>query len=105
MKKLQLGIILGIMAGIIDVVPMIIQKLTWDANLSAFTFWIIAGFIIATTNISLKGVLKGIIISLILLIPLVFVIAWDNPTVLIPIIPMNLILGSALGFLIDKYGK
>ena len=105
MKKTQLGIILGIIAGIIDVIPMIIQKLTWDANLSAFTFWIVVGFVIATTNIGLKGALKGITISLILLIPLIFIIAWNNPTVLLPIIPMNLILGSALGFLIDKYGK
>ncbi len=105
MKKNQLGIILGIIAGIIDVIPMIIQKLTWDANLSAFTFWIVVGFVIATTNINLKGVSKGITISLILLIPLIFIIAWNNPTVLTPIIPMNLILGSALGFLIDKYGK
>lgn len=105
MKKTQLGIILGIIAGIIDVIPMIIQKLTWDANISAFTFWIAAGFFIAATNIKLKGVLKGITISLILLVPLAFIIGWQEPKSLIPIIIMNLILGSGLGFLIDKYGK
>ena len=36
MKKQVTGIILGIIAGILDVIPMIIQDLTWDANLSAF---------------------------------------------------------------------
>ena len=63
MKKIRLGIILGIIAGIVDVIPMLIQNLTWDANISAFTFWIIAGFFIAATNMNLKGALKGIAVS------------------------------------------
>ena len=35
-NKIKIGIFFGIIAGIIDIIPMIIQKLTWDANLSAF---------------------------------------------------------------------
>jgi len=105
MKKTHLGILFGTIAGIIDLIPMIIQKLTWDANLSAFTFWIIAGFFIATTNIRLKGALKGIVISILLIIPLAFIIGWQEPSSLIPITIINLILGSALGFLVDKHGK
>lgn len=105
MKKIKLALILGIIAGIIDVIPMLIQKLSWDANLSAFFFWIIVGLVIATTNIKLKGAIKGIVISLILLVPLAFIIGWNSPLTLIPIVIMTLILGSLLGFLIDKYGK
>lgn len=102
MKKIQFGLLLGVIAGIIDVIPMIIQKLTWDANLSAFTFWVIAGFFITTTNIPLKGALKGMFVSLLLLAPLSFIIGWQNPLNLIPVTGMNLILGSALGFFINK---
>jgi len=105
MKKTQLGILLGIIAGIIDVIPMLLQKLTWDANLSAFSLWVISGFLIATSNLKIKGVLKGIIISFLALLPSTFLIAWQEPFSLIPITIMTLILGSALGFLIDKYGK
>lgn len=105
MKKIKLGIILGIAAGIIDVLPMIFQKLTWDANLSAFTFWIVAGFFISSTNLNIKGAVKGIIISLILLIPMTFIIGWHDPTSLIPIITMNVILGALLGYSIDKFGE
>lgn len=105
MKKIKLGIILGVVAGIIDVIPMIFQKLTWDANLSAFTFWIVSGFFISSTNLNFKGAGKGIIISLILLIPLTFIIGWRDPTSLIPIITMNVILGALLGYSIDKFGE
>lgn len=105
MKKTQLGILLGVVAGVIDVIPMILQKLTWDANLSAFSLWIISGFLIATSNLKIKGIAKGIIIPFLVLIPSAIIIGWQEPFSLIPITIMTLILGSALGFLIDKYGK
>jgi len=105
MKKIQLGIILGVIAGVIDVIPMLIQRLTLDANLSAFTFWIVSGFFIASSELKLKGVLKGLVISLILLVPLSFIIGWNNPTALIPIFIMNIVLGAGLGYLIERYGK
>jgi hypothetical protein len=105
MRKIKLGIILWIAAGIIDIIPMIFQKLTWDANLSAFTFWIVAGFFISSTNLNIKGPIKGIIISLILLFPLTFIIGGLNPTSLIPIITINVILGALLGYSIDKFGE
>ncbi|MFH1290657.1 MAG: hypothetical protein ABIH92_04585 [Nanoarchaeota archaeon] len=104
-KKTLLGILLGILAGIIDVVPMVLQKLTWDANLSAFSLWVVSGFLIATTNIKIKGAVKGIVISFLVLLPAAILIGWKEPFSLIPICIMTLILGSALGFLIDKYGK
>jgi len=105
MKKTQLGILLGIIAGVIDVIPMVLQKLTWDANLSAFSLWIISGFLIATSSLKIKSVAKGIIIPFLVLLPSAIIIGWQEPFSLIPITIMTLILGSALGFLIDKYGK
>ena len=100
-NRIKLGLLLGFIAGVVDVIPMLIQGIGWDANLSAFTFWILAGFFISTTNIRLKGALKGVVISLILLVPLAFLIGWEEPTSLVFIVIMNVILGSLLGFFID----
>ncbi len=105
MNKIQLGILLGIMVGIIDLIPMLIQKLTWDANLSAFSLWIVSGFLIAAADIKIKGAVKGIIISILILSPSAILIGWKEPFSLIPILIMTLILGSSLGYLIEKFGK
>jgi len=105
MNKLKLGLILGILAGIIDLIPMIFQGLSLEADISAFFFWVAAGFFISTSEIGLKGVLKGIVISLILLVPLAFIIGWQEPASLFPIIIINIILGALLGFSIDRWGK
>jgi len=105
MKKLTLGILLGILAGIIDLIPMLMQKLTLDANLSAFSLWVISGFLTASSNLKINKIIKGILISFLVLIPCAFIIGWEEPISLIPIIIITLILGGVLGFLIEKFGK
>ena len=104
MKKIKIGILFGIIAGIVDVIPMILQKLTWDANLSAFSLWIISGYLIANTNIKLNSSLKGVIISFLVLFPSAILIGWKEPFSLVPIFIMTIILGALLGYFIDKYG-
>ncbi len=105
MNKTKLGIALGVIAGVVDVIPMLAQKLTWDANLSAFSLWVISGYLIANTKIVKQGVLRGIIVPFLILIPSAFLIGWQQPIALIPIFGMTLVLGSLLGFLIDKFGS
>ncbi len=103
-KKL-IGLILGICAGIVDVIPMIIQKLTWDANISAFTMWVIVGFLISTSSLKVNAIIKGIFISIMALAPAAILIGWKEPISLIPIVFITLILGSCLGYLIEKLSK
>ena len=102
-NKVITGLILGAVCGVIDVIPMIIQKLGWDANLSAFSLWVAAGFVISTSDLKINAVLKGILLSFIILIPTAIIIAWKEPLSLIPISVMTLILGGLLGFFTNKF--
>jgi len=95
--------IFGALAGIIDMIPMILQKLTWDANLSAFSMWVVVGFFIATTELKMNSLLKGVIISLLCLLPSAILIGWNNQLSLIPILTITTILGGALGYLNSKF--
>ena len=100
--RVQRGIVLGIVAGVVDVIPMVLQNLTWDANLSAFVHWVVAGFMIATSNLKLSPVVKGLVISVLLLLPTAILVGWTEPMSLVPIGIMTLILGSSLGYLIER---
>ena len=104
-KKIIIGILFGIIAGIIDVSPMIIMGLSADACLSAFFMWIIAGFLIAASNLEFNPILKGIIISFLVFVPVGIIIAYAEPLSLIQIIIMIIILGSLLGFCIERFGS
>ena len=103
MNKPLIGILAGAAVGIIDVTPMIIQNLPWNANLSAFTLWVVAGFLVSISNLNMPFVLKGMLISLLLLAICAPLIGWK--TVLVPILPINIVLGALLGWIIGKFEK
>ena len=102
MKRIKIGLLLGIVAGIIDVIPMILQNLTWDANISAFTMWIVVGFLISTIDLKINPIIKGVLIAFLVLLPTAILIGWKEPISLIPIIIMTTILGGLLGLSIQK---
>ncbi|HOO24471.1 MAG TPA: hypothetical protein PK673_07580 [Paludibacteraceae bacterium] len=78
------------------------QKLTWDANISAFTMWIVVGFLIATIDLKMNSIIKGILIAFLVLLPTAILIGSKEPVSLIPIAIMTTILGGLLGFSINK---
>jgi len=102
MNKITTGLLAGAVAGVIDVTPMIIQDLTWDANISAFTMWVVVGFLIAVIDLKINPVVKGILTAFLTLLPIAVLIGWKEPFTLIPIGIMTTILGGLLGFVIPK---
>ena len=101
-KNIIKGIRLGVVVGIIDVIPMLMQRLTWDANISAFLMWVAIGFILSITELKMNTILKGIMILVLVLLPAAILIGWKEPVSLVPIIIMTTILGGALGYLIHR---
>ena len=104
-NNIVIGLLLGTVAGVLDVIPMLLQGLTWDANISAFLLWVVSGFMLATSNLKLSPVLKGIVIAFACLLPSVFIIGWNDPLALVPVGAMTLILGALLGFAYGKLSK
>ena len=104
-NKIAVGLLLGVVAGILDLIPMVLQGLTWDANVSAFSLWVVSGFMLATSDLKLQPILKGIVIAFLCLLPSTFIIGWNDPVSLAPIGVMTLILGALLGYSYDKLTK
>jgi hypothetical protein len=100
-NRIITGVFLGATAGIVDLIPMFIQKLTFDADISAFSMWLVIGFLVSVAHINVKPFLKGIILSFAVLLPSAVIIGWHEPLSLIPISIMTLILGGLLGVTFD----
>ena len=96
MNKILIALIIGIVAGIIDVVPMIIQKMDKYANLSAFSHWVVLGLIIPFVSWNISPWLKGLIIAEISAIPILLMVAPKDKKAIIPITIMSAILGIAV---------
>lgn len=96
------GLLFGTVAGVIDVLPMVAQGLSWDADLSAFSLWVVAGFLIATSELRLNSILKGLLISYLLALPVYIIVGAKEPFSLIPMTIMTAILGGILGIVLEK---
>jgi len=105
MKKSIVGLTLGAIAGVFDVIPMILQDLSWDANLSAFTLWLVVGFLISVTEIKVPGWLKGMLIAFLVLLPSAIIIGAKEPFSLVPIAVLTSILGALLGYTYPRVAK
>jgi len=97
MNTVIVGLMCGVVAGVIDVVPMLMQKLPWNANLSAFLQWVFLGLVIANCNIGLPGWATGFLFGILAAVPIVLITAIPNLKTAIPILCMSAILGTALG--------
>jgi len=75
MRKIIIGILLGTLAGIIDVIPMIIQKTTLGCLCIGFYHVDNCGSLIAAIEIKIYSILKGIIIAFMVLLPCAIIIA------------------------------
>jgi hypothetical protein len=105
MKKLIVGIFIGAIAGVIDLAPMLLQKLSWDADLSAFIMWLVVGFLVSVIDLKINPIQKGLLVSFAVLLPSAVLIGAKEPFSLIPIGIMTLVLGSLVGFMVEKYCK
>lgn len=105
MRRLLLSLAIGAIAGIVDVVPMILQGLDWYSNVSAFVFWVVMGFVIAHVSLPIKNWLKGMIIALISAVPIMILVFADDPKSIIPMLVMSIGLGSLVGFFTGKYAR
>ena len=98
MNDILIALLIGIVAGIIDVIPMLIQKMEKNANLSAFTHWVVMGLIIPFVSWNIPAWLKGLIIAEISVIPALFIVVSKDKKAIIPMTVMSAILGILIGF-------
>jgi hypothetical protein len=97
MNNILIALLIGLIAGIIDVIPMIIQKLDRTSCISAFIHYFVLGFIIPFVNWDLTPWLKGMIISLLISVPVMIIVFSKDKKAILPMIIFALILGAGIG--------
>jgi hypothetical protein len=103
MLKLFMSFGIGIIAGIIDVIPMMIQKLDKYSIVSAFVHWVVLGFIISYVKLPVAPWLKGVMIAEMAALSIVILQLKSDPKSAIPILAMSAILGAIVGIATTKF--
>jgi len=98
MDTLLLSAIIGVVAGTIDAIPMLIQKLEKRAIVSAFLQYFFVSIVIV--NIDLPHIvwwLQGGLISVALALPVVVLVAAKDKKAVPIILTMAAVLGTLIG--------
>jgi hypothetical protein len=98
MKNYFISLAIGLIAGIMDITPMIIKKMDKLFIISAFFVWIVLGLFIPKINFVSISFLNGIIVSILFVLPVAFLIYKLDPSGLPIVIVTTIILGCAVGF-------
>jgi hypothetical protein len=103
MNDILIASIIGIIAGIIDITPMIIMKLEKTANIFAFIHYFVLGLIIPFVDWGIPSWITGIIIALLTAIPIMIIVFPKDKKAIIPMIVFSLILGVGIGLAGAKF--
>jgi hypothetical protein len=97
MKSYLIAGCIGLFFGLVDIIPMILQKLPKRANISAFMQYFFVSLVISF--IDLPGIvwwLEGSIVALALAVPIIIVASEKDKKVIFIIGSMAMILGALI---------
>jgi hypothetical protein len=97
MKNVALSLLIGITAGVIDVIPMLLQNINKYACVSAFIQWVVLGLIIPYINWNMQPWIKGLIVAELLAFPVMVLVLEKEPKSIIPIAIFSAVLGALVG--------
>ena len=103
MNDFLIAIIIGLIAGLIDTIPMIIQKLDKRDTISAFIHYFALGLIIPFVNWGIATWISGIVIALLTSIPIMIIVYPRDKKAIIPMIIFSLVLGAGIGIAGAKF--
>ena len=93
-----LTLLIGIVVGVIDVLPMIKMKVDKYSTLSAFVYYLIIPFVIFGVNwFENLWWLRGGVVSILMAIPVIILVAKEDKKSPIAMTIMSIILGSIIG--------
>jgi hypothetical protein len=98
MNSLLISLIIGLIAAILDIIPMVIKKLKMIAIISAFSAWTILGIFIPRIELLSISWLNGIVVALLFNFPTMCLIYENEKRGVIPVIITTIVLGCGVGF-------
>jgi hypothetical protein len=104
MRTLIVGLCVGIVAGILDIAPMLARKMPPRPILSAFLQWLALGLVIAHLRSPLPSWANGIAAGFLLSLPVAVLIAETEPGSVPIVVATSIVLGALCGIAVGLLG-
>lgn len=104
MRSLFIGLGVGIAAGILDILPMLLRKMPARAVASAFVQWLVLGLVIAHLRSPLPSWANGLAAGLLCAVPIVLLISEKEPSSVPIVLCTSAVLGALCGIAVGLLG-
>ena len=104
-SKLSASLMIGFGAGVIDILPGVLNGVDIRVTVAGFSFWVTTALVVAYVSLPLKHWQKGLLISSLLAIPGVVLLSLVHPDSVIAMIVLTVFLGALVGHLTGKYAR
>jgi len=105
MKRSLSIIIIGLLAGVLDLIPLFLVDAPLYNMLSIIAFWLVTTFIISKTIVSNNSILNGLVLSILLMFPMALAVSATNPKDFFPMMLMSILLGPTVGYVLGRLLK
>lgn len=103
MKEFFLAVLLGVIAGVIDILPMLKREnIPKSSIVFVFTQWVLLGALIPFVDWPISGWLKGLIIGVLGMLPVMILTYPRNPKAIPSILICAMPLGAAIGWFASR---
>ena len=92
------ALLIGVVAGVIDVAPMVARGNSGRDNVAAFLHWLALGLVIPYLHWGLAPWLTGLIAAELLALPVIVMVTKEEPGAWLPIGAMSAVLGALVGW-------
>jgi hypothetical protein len=104
MRSIVISLLIGAGAGLVDILPMAIQKMDRHSIVSAFVHYVVVAFVVA--HVAIPGVdwwLRGPLVALAMSLPVAVIVAQREKKSVPVILVMSLALGCGIGLAVHYF--
>ncbi len=105
MNKMIIVLGIGFIAGVLDLIPLVMVNAPLFNMLSIVSFWLVTAYIVSISKIVQNKTINGLLISVLLMVPMALAVSATNPKDFLPMFFMAIVLGPLVGFCIGKLVK
>lgn len=93
----------GLVLGLLDVIPLFFAGAPVYNMLAIVAFWIVAAIFMARTSFVRNSLLDGLIMGVVLMLPLILTVSAVNPKDFFPMLLMAVLLGPLCAWSLTKF--
>jgi hypothetical protein len=102
LKRIILILSVGLVFGLLDIIPLIPVGAPLFNMIAIATFWIVAAIIMSKTRFIKNNILDGLVMAVLLMLPLILTVSAVNPKDFVPMLAMAVILGPLCSLVMAK---